>query len=100
MRFFNLPVVASYKYRWPQLSRSENQMNSFDAGRYFQFTRPLPDSKNVSTFSSNTSRTSPVVASAVSICSCRWPREVDTNARWVESLLHWTSDHSPPRQAM
>ena len=31
--FFSLPGSVSYRYRWPQLSRSLNQISSFDAAR-------------------------------------------------------------------
>ena len=98
MRCFSLLVVASYKYKWPQLSRSENQRISFDFGKYRQLTRLLPDSKNVGTFSSSTSRTSPVAASAMRNCSRLWSRDVETNATCAASGLHWTSSQSP-RQA-
>src|SRR6266702_4317536 len=56
--------------------------------------RPLPLSKKVETLSSNTSRTAPVAASARRSCSRLWSREVETNASFEPSGLHWTSAHS------
>src|SRR5258707_1271615 len=96
---FTLPVPSSYMYRWPQFSRSLNHITSFDSGKYFQFTRPLPDSKNVGTFSVKTSRTPPVPMSATRTVSSRWSRDVETKATEELSELHCMSDHSPPRQA-
>ena len=83
-------------YSWPQFSFCENQIASFEPGRYFQFTLPLPDSRKVSPFSSSTSRIAPVVASATRRLACWWLREVDTNDTCVLSGLHCTSTHSPP----
>src|SRR5580692_1316370 len=89
----------SYRYIWPQLSRSLNHNSSFVFDRYFQFTLSLPLSKNFAVVSPITSRTSPVDASAMRIHSCLWSREVETKARCAPSSLHCTSSHPlPPRQ--
>src|SRR6185437_6827137 len=62
---FNFPVVASYKYKCPQLSLSEYQMISFVLGRYCQLIAPCPDSYWVGAVSSKTSRISPVTVLAI-----------------------------------
>ena len=72
-------------------------MTSFEANNTRQFTLPFPDSKNVSTFSSRTRRTSPVAASLTKSWTCLWSREVETNASCLLSSLQWTSAHSPPQ---
>src|SRR6478736_8638390 len=72
-------------------------MTSFDAGRYRQLMRPLPDSKKVETASSSTSRTLPVAGSATRSVVFLWSRDVDTNATLFESGAHCTSAQSPPR---
>ena len=79
------------------MSFCENQITSFEPGRERQFTRPLPDSRNVSPFSSSTSRIAPVAASATRRLACWWLREVETNATWLPSGFHCTSTHSPPQ---
>ena len=47
------------------LSIADYIITSFVAGKYFQFSSPCPDSYCVATFSSNTSRTSPVATFAM-----------------------------------
>ena len=96
MRFFKRPVSRSYRYSWPQLSRSENQISSWVANRACQFTRPNPDSNCVAVDSANTSRTTPVAASALRTCSFLWSREVETNTSRAPSGLHSTSAQRPP----
>src|SRR3546814_12409205 len=60
----SLPLVASYRSRSPQLSRSLHHRISFDRGSSRQVTAPLPLSTQVFTFSPTTVRTAPVSAPA------------------------------------
>src|SRR6188508_2017435 len=70
-------------------------MTSFVFGRYLQLIAPQPDSYCVGTTSSNTSRTSPVVAFAIRNFSCLWSLEVERKATSVPSGFQSISSKVP-----
>ena len=92
---FSRPVARSYRYRWPQLSRSDHQTSSFDAGSARQSDMLKPVSRNVWLRSSRMFRTAPVVASATRSVSCLWSREVERKYSFDVSGLHSTSANVP-----